>query len=449
MVAMSLYKGNLHKVPNVPRRWQPPTPKISLEDFKILLHRRARALSRLRFSSADASIDVATSPSPSPRPSPDHINTDYRADNAANNYDGDSHRSGPELLSNGNLKEGEGEKEEVREEGKVTDEKEDSMRKSTEKTDALMEERKNDENVNNDDKSKVIVNSMGEKSNIDKGASDAEKRKKEVKEKFEILNQKKHGLVQVLKQILNAEEQLKRRNSTQGMFGCPPLLVDTTTDSGSMTKINTPRVGSDGNQCSDMEGVGADYVSNHNMHSHCLSCPPLQVDTNTDSGSMTKVNTQRVGLDGNPCSDMEGVEADDVSSHNMHSHHLPCLPLQVDTNTDSGSMTKVDRLNTPRVGSDGNPCSEADDVSNHNMTSRHLPRSSSTSPSSDCQHQKPDSSLVPHSCKTTMGIAASPSRSAPVGQGYFSASYLASSPSPAASGGTSVFRDGRTRSPWN
>ncbi|KAL6497439.1 hypothetical protein OROGR_029368 [Orobanche gracilis] len=417
MVAMSLYKGNLHKVPNVPRRWQPPTPKISLEDFKILLHRRARALSRLRFS-ADASIDVATSPSPSPRPSPDYINTDYRADNAANNFDGDSHRSGPELLSNGDLKEGEGEKEEVREEGKVTDEKEDSMRKSTEKTDALMEERKNDEDVNNDDKSKVIVNSMGEKSNIDKGASDAERRKKEVKEKFEILNQKKHGLVQVLKQILNAEEHLKRRNSTQGMFGCPPLLVDTTTDSGSMTKVNTPRMGSDGNQCSDMEGVGADYVSNHNMHSHYLSCPPLQVDTNTDSGSMTKVNTQRVGLDGNPCSDME----------------------------------RVDRLNTHRVRSDGNPCSgmeglEADGVSNHNMTSPHLPRASSTSPSSYSQHQKPDSSLVPHSCKTTLGIA-SPSRSAPVGQGYSSTSYPTSSPSPPASGGTSVFRDGRIRSPW-
>ncbi|KAL6524376.1 hypothetical protein OROHE_016047 [Orobanche hederae] len=402
MVAMSLYKGNLHKVPNVPRRWPPPTPKISLKDFKILLHRRARALSRFRFA-ADASIDVATSSSPSSSPSPsrspNHINSDSRADNAANNNDVDNHCPGPELLSNGDLKEGEGEKEEVREEGKVTDEKEDSMRKSMEKTDALMEERKNDENVNNDDKSKVIVNPMGEKSNIDNGASDAEKRTKEVKEKLEILNQKKHGLVQVLKQILNAEEQLKRRNSTQGMFGCPPLLVDTTTDSGSMTKVNTPRVGSDGNPCSDMEGVGADDVSNQNMHSHRLPCPPLQVDTNTDSGSMTKVNTHGVGSDGNSCSDMEGVEADDVSNHNMHSHHLTCLPLQVDTNTDSGSMTKVDRLNTPRVGSDGNSCSgmeglEADGVSNHKMTSRHLPRASVTSPSSDSQHQKPNSSMV-------------------------------------------------------
>lgn len=74
----------------------------------------------------------------------------------------------------------------------------------------------------------------------------------------------------------------------------------------------------------------------------------------------------------------------------------PPLPLQVDTTTDSGSMTKV---NTPRLGSDGNPSGdmeggEADDVSNHNMNSRHLPRMSSTSPSSDSQQRKPASNTV-------------------------------------------------------
>lgn len=47
MVALSLYKGNLHRVPEAPRRWLLPTPKISLKDFRILLRRRSRALSRL------------------------------------------------------------------------------------------------------------------------------------------------------------------------------------------------------------------------------------------------------------------------------------------------------------------------------------------------------------------------------------------------------------------
>lgn len=47
MVAISLYRGNLHKVPDVPRKWLAPTPTISPKDFKILLHRRNKALARL------------------------------------------------------------------------------------------------------------------------------------------------------------------------------------------------------------------------------------------------------------------------------------------------------------------------------------------------------------------------------------------------------------------
>lgn len=50
MVAISLYRGNLHRVPDVPRRWLMPTRKISLKDFKSLLHRRSQALTRLRSS---------------------------------------------------------------------------------------------------------------------------------------------------------------------------------------------------------------------------------------------------------------------------------------------------------------------------------------------------------------------------------------------------------------
>lgn len=55
MVAISLYRGNLHRVPEVPRRWLMPPPKISLKDFKTLLNRRNRALARLR------SPNIATS----------------------------------------------------------------------------------------------------------------------------------------------------------------------------------------------------------------------------------------------------------------------------------------------------------------------------------------------------------------------------------------------------
>jgi hypothetical protein len=55
MVAISLYRGTLHRVPDVARRWLMPTPKISLRDFRSLLHRRSKALSRLHSPTATSS----------------------------------------------------------------------------------------------------------------------------------------------------------------------------------------------------------------------------------------------------------------------------------------------------------------------------------------------------------------------------------------------------------
>lgn len=120
-----------------------------------------------------------------------------------------------------------------------------------------------------------------------------EKRKKEIEEKLETLNAKKHNLVQALKQVsfvfilflcydenflelivglwqlLNAEEELKRRNCTQGMVIRPtgPLQVDVTSESGLMARQTTPRTGSEANLVGDTEGAEAEDASNQNAHS--------------------------------------------------------------------------------------------------------------------------------------------------------------------------------------
>lgn len=72
-------------------------------------------------------------------------------------------------------------------------------------------------------------------------------------------------------QILSAEEELKGRNSMQGVIGRPPipLQVDITNDTGSMTRLNTPRIGSDG-LSTEVEGGEGDDVSNQNVHSRNL-----------------------------------------------------------------------------------------------------------------------------------------------------------------------------------
>lgn len=64
MVAISLYRGNLHRVPDVPRRWLMPSHNISFRDFKSLLQRRSKALSRLLATTSSSPAKVSTSPNP-------------------------------------------------------------------------------------------------------------------------------------------------------------------------------------------------------------------------------------------------------------------------------------------------------------------------------------------------------------------------------------------------
>ncbi|KAG6403980.1 hypothetical protein SASPL_136214 [Salvia splendens] len=377
MVAISLYKGNLHKVTGVTHRWPSPAPKISLKEFKILLLRRARALSR---------VATVSNPNPSPAPAQNsnHSCGNFGPNPVRNTATGigdgnhvDKLCSNSDLIVKEHFMKGEGEKEV--DEISIDGGGKGCLRKLVER-DNVLALKEDAETVMNDGAPEVPLNKAVEvmgllmphfegyqkadlqsldvkfllKVNMENAAIDVDKRTKEVKEKLEVLNEKKHSLVQVLKQILSAEEHLKRQNCAQGMPSRPPL--------------------------------------------------PLQVDNTTDSGSMIKVNTPRIGKDVNHCGELEGGEADGVSNHNVHS--------------------------------------------------RHLVRTSSSSPCSDSQQRKPVSNTVPHSYRTTLVVAGSPSRFTPAAQGPPSvslsgASYIASSPSPAASGGTSVFRDGRLPSPWN
>ncbi|KAF8399376.1 hypothetical protein HHK36_015241 [Tetracentron sinense] len=378
MVAISLYRGNLHRVPDVPRRWLMPTRRISLKDFRFLLNKRAKALSRLRSSAADAATATTSNPNPNPNPNSKQQEEGV-GDNGCSKQNYNQTTEAPQPQSKP---------------AKVSDSEE---APSKHQTDGDVKDqnradcefpREIDESVSSPGRKSVVPDSgCGPKDGGDvsqalqaenpvvlaeptleinnKGdvISDKEKRKRDFEEKLQILNAKKHNLVQMLKQILNAEEEMKRRNSMQGSVIRPsvPLQVDATIDSGSMTR-HVPRMGSEAN-------FGGD----------------------------------------------EGGDAEDVSNHNSHS--------------------------------------------------RHLHRMSSTSPSADSPLRRPAFStlqhnVVPYTNRAGLGATGSPSRFAPTGHQGHSANlppvsvsgthYTASSPSPAASGGTSVFRDARLTSPsWN
>ncbi|KAK1427166.1 hypothetical protein QVD17_15849 [Tagetes erecta] len=234
MVAISVYKGKLHRVaPDTPREWLMPTRKISLKDFKTLLHRRSTALSRLQSQS--------TIPNPNPNPIPIPIpqsNGPLQIDSTVDQL----LKSNPPPRADQNCNNG------------------------TDANDLF-----SDQLVPPSDDAIAHVSPENSALQLeDKATSEGDKRKKEVEEKLQILNERKHKLVQVLKQILNAEEELRRRSSVHGIIGRPSvsLQVDVTNDSGSMSRHVTPRPGSEG---ADVGVADADDVSNHNMHSRNMT----------------------------------------------------------------------------------------------------------------------------------------------------------------------------------
>ncbi|XP_042501864.1 uncharacterized protein LOC122079446 [Macadamia integrifolia] len=398
MVAISLYRGNLHRVPDVPRRWLMPTPRISVKDFRTLIRKRTKALSRL--SAATAAVDATTSsdanPNSSPNPNPNAnpkacSNPDSKQEEGVGdsgcskqNHQSTETTQPQSQLTAVNCSVG------LPSAGHARDQSEEDGDSRPEQiraaSDPLPSPASNlavpdagacTSKASQEEKPLSSVQLTVEVNGLDV-PSDKEKRKLELEEKLQTLNEKKHNLVQMLKQILNAEEEMKKRTSMQASITRPsdPLQVNATAELGSVTRHAAPRMSSEANFGGDLEG-------------------------------------------------------------------------------------------------------EAEDVSNHSTQGRHLHRMRSTSPSAASPLRRPMYSPLQHnpvlntnrasigatvhtqpSTAPSMAVIASPSRFAPTAHQSHSANlatvsvsgthYVASSPSPAGSGGTSVFRDARLTSPsWN
>ncbi|KAK1314666.1 hypothetical protein QJS10_CPA06g01602 [Acorus calamus] len=347
MVAISLYRGNLHRVPDVPRRWPMPSPSISLPHFKHLLRKRSKALHRLLPSPAHATATATA--------------IDVAGENAISTSKSDDVKPikveslDPEAVEGASVtqlieksEKGEGEEEEEEEKPSVSLGVDAEVHASQAKVEGAEEEK---------EKGKLVVTEVH--NNLD--VSDKKERKNELEEKLKILNDKKHQLVQMLKQILNAEEEMKRRCNVQlsGIRTSVPLQVD------------VPKMSSEMNSSGYLEGESDE--THHNTHVR-----PIQPMYNAS-----------------PSASLLSRPTNDAPQHNMAIH----TPRAIGIAQTSSNMS-------------------------------------------------------------TGGVSASPSRFAPSGhQGHHALSlppvsvsgthFIASSPSPAASSGTSVFRDPRLTSPWN
>ncbi|KAF9619195.1 hypothetical protein IFM89_005749 [Coptis chinensis] len=302
MVAISLYRGNLHRVPDVTRRWLMPSQSISLKNFKSLLNKRQKTLSRINSNTAATSDEFVGDNTCSK----DQINVkDEKL--VEGNCGIEEERN--ELVD--------GDKDEVAEVEGVKEEK--------------------------------LPSSAVEISNNVDLPSDEEKKKNDLEQNLKVLNERKHNLVQMLKQQMAAA---------------------------------------------------------------------------TDLGSNPRPAVNRAGQEANFCGDLEG-ESEDVSNPNAHARHFHHR-----RSTSPSASSPLRKLSNTSL--------------QHNAVPNNRPNLGATQTTSSM----------------FAGVTSSPSRFAPSGyQGHpanlppLSVSgnhFTASSPSPAASGGTSVCRDARLTSPsWN
>ncbi|KAG0474061.1 hypothetical protein HPP92_015918 [Vanilla planifolia] len=225
MVAISLYRGNLHRVPDIPRRWPMPKRAISLRQFRRLLYKRTLIMSRI--SSRNPSISPGSGFSGG-KDEVDGMGENETAEERLGNRVSSIEPSGSTdlPLQNGKdeAKEAEG-KEELNQHAKEGVVSKEVVGSSVGDGTGSSGDGKQEEVIDNLD-----------------ALDDKEVRKRDLQNKLHALNERKHCLVQMLKQILNAEEEIKRRSAQPSLSRSPvPQQAEAPIDMGHAAK-NPPKI---------------------------------------------------------------------------------------------------------------------------------------------------------------------------------------------------------------
>ncbi|TKV91932.1 hypothetical protein SEVIR_9G130300v4 [Setaria viridis] len=251
MVPFSMYRGNLHiggrdSIAAAPRRWEPPRPTLTVKRFRRLLRNRSLAIARLaaeqqrRGSPSSAGADGG-------RGAAEH-DGEARGEEEADRLE--------ELVGQQpqqQHQDGEGEQQQQAEEGAGEEEQQQQQQ-------ALAEEVEQEEGAVEDadmnDAGEIVVvgdgngdaeEGQGESEGVDANQEEVsypdqiDEKKRELNEKLDILNKKKHDLVQMLKQVLNAEEEIRRRSMHASLRVAMPQPSENATDGSSISRLG-PRM---------------------------------------------------------------------------------------------------------------------------------------------------------------------------------------------------------------
>uniref|UniRef100_A0A8R7Q4G6 Uncharacterized protein n=1 Tax=Triticum urartu TaxID=4572 RepID=A0A8R7Q4G6_TRIUA len=211
MVAISMYRGNLHRGgDDAARRWPVPQPTLSASQFRRLLHRRSLAVSRL-----------AGAPRPnSPNPRPDdgaagpvavgearEVGGGQQQQHQAERQEEEGHdapmqQQGEEEGQGVQQPQGEEEGQDEQQQGEEEEQEEGAV-EDVEMDDAGEVVAGDVDAGGNGDPEEGQGESEGFDPNSEVGQPDGvEERKRELTDKLDTLSKKKHDLVQMLKQVI-------------------------------------------------------------------------------------------------------------------------------------------------------------------------------------------------------------------------------------------------------
>ncbi|KAL6893684.1 hypothetical protein ACP4OV_007782 [Aristida adscensionis] len=244
MVAISLYRGNLHcgggGADAAPRRWEPPRPALTAKRFRRLLRSRSLAVARLAGAGAEAPPRPG-SPASSrqdgagggPAEPAGEAPEEEMGEEQQPEHDGQEQQQ--------EVEEGEAEGEQQQQQVEEEEEQEEGAVEDAEMDDAGEVVVEGEGNGNGD-----AEEGQGESEGVDPNPEvnvldGIEERKKKLNEKLETLNKKKHDLVQMLKQVLNAEEEIRRRNLQASLRAAMPQPSENATDGSSVSRL-APRM---------------------------------------------------------------------------------------------------------------------------------------------------------------------------------------------------------------
>ncbi|KAL5218876.1 hypothetical protein ABZP36_019560 [Zizania latifolia] len=244
MVSISMYRGNLHRAgADAERQWPSPRPTITAGRFRRLLRSRSLAVGRL--DGATRAADSANSASSSRLADGDA----GEAEEVDQEMNDEEHQEEEE----GEGEEGDGQQQQEEEEEDGPDEQQPEEAGEEQDEGAV-------EDVDMDDAGEVVVGGddavdpngsgdtqegQGESEGFDpnpEGDLDViEERKRELNDKLNTLNKKKHDLVQMLKQILNAEEEIRMHSIQASLRTAVPQPSENAADGSSVSR-QVPRL---------------------------------------------------------------------------------------------------------------------------------------------------------------------------------------------------------------